>query len=577
MTHIELGIDPQIIYSDESGVGDGPDVSPVFGPIESNGELNKILDDQLTAYLDQRLRVQEMQGYPEHAINDERRFLEERYSDIFRERNSRGDEAASPEAKHAIEIISELFGNQIHGISCIDSRVMRTIAYGLPLRTGIFTRVEAGDVADFVQGQGEELVLMKGSYFETAIKQAFDTSDTPIEVIDSHIECAARKRDEKERTGVEQPDKGLFADVVRKKRMVKSIGDHVDEAHPGRHALLIQTSFNPENGYMYMGLEKDESMSFAKDHAQDEARKGKKSVKHAKPYFTNHVLNELAENGSILHSEDIANDPEIQAMFDANLVDDLDWETNYAFGMEKFWGNIDSMVRDGLLDMVMDRVNSVYPDDPEDINRARSLLLIANSFNAYTLTKNFGYWPYKDHNENCVVFAEKVPAPLKKNRAFAVFSKAREELPSGAKTAIGIIRQNREGERIKDITKTYPDIPSYIAAPVPATLEVAVKHQDIDWDSVRAIDWSELPEDWRTMPDNAFETYIINHGGEMAPLVVTHALKLLRDKMAILYDPRNKSSEPMLEGQIEVLPVLVDDHWRIQAIIPLIYNGFANN
>jgi hypothetical protein len=234
-------------------------------PIEVSGllpqeRLRLQLDQQVDTFLDVRRTVQkdhEKRGDREHQ------FLRRTFKQIIVERNERANDLASPQVQEAIEKVHNLLPFTTYGITCIDSRVMRTIMYGLPLGPGGFMRVPAGDPQEFAHAQGGGLVLRDKSYLSNALNSAFKNDNDIVELLDSHTGCAARGQKTK-RTRKDLGDQGLYQDVLRKKQMASALQEHVNGFYDNKSLFPIQTSFDPHTGYLYMGLEKESVLEQAK-------------------------------------------------------------------------------------------------------------------------------------------------------------------------------------------------------------------------------------------------------------------------------------------------------------------------
>jgi hypothetical protein len=255
---------------------------------------------------------------------------------------------------------------------------------------------------------------------------------------------------------------------------------------------------------------------------------------------------------------------------DERVIDDFDWQDNYRGTLSAFWENMQAMVQDGQLASYIQEhyVRRLFPQASEKELQERAMLLAMNTYNAYNLNLTSAY-PHAVHQESCVVISEGEHGPYREHSAFAIFSKATAQYDENIGLASDLIRGNREEERISDTTNLYvDDKDGFIKAPVPI-IHKAIIREDVDWDAVRAIVSHKnfLPENWRTMTNKEFEEHImeITHNRHLG---VFNALNTLRNEMSVFYDPQGKIDDALFDGEVEILPVLVNKRREIQAIVP---------
>lgn len=512
------------------------------------------LSRQLAHFLDNRSKI-----LHDHAPNGDydRRgdeFVRKMYMDIVLERNQRAEDFTTDELNEVYDILQELFVLTPYGASCIDSRVMRTIVYGLPLRFGGFSRIPTGDLPEFVPGKGGKLVLHEGN-FSDQLQSAFLRDNKIVQLLDSHLECAARGGLEK-RKGKDPKDEGLYMDVLKKKKIAQAMQDYVDERFPGKVIVPIQTSFNPESGFMYMGLETEEALEAAK-----------------KEGFTHNVLGKLEGRGEIINTESFMEDEVIKGLFEGNRIESFSWVENYRKSTIEFWKNIKKMHDNGATKHIVDSyLSKIYSDVPDDELNERAVFLLANAYNANLLTdcgkKKF---PYREHEESCVVISEGENGPYGKNPSFSVYSGLEDHLVDGVLLSAGIIRTNREKGRIEDYTAIYKNKEEYLQAPVPMVLKAIIR-EEVDWKTISKIDWSDMPEDWSEMTDHQFKRYISQKYTSI-PLPVFDAINFLRNKMKKIYQD-SEASEQIFGGNIAIMPMLVDANRRLWSIVPFVSSGY---
>lgn len=557
--------------------------SHVFDVIRPLEHVDTRIGQQIDDYLVLRNQVQETHGFP--RSDQERRFLHTMVKDIVDERNARASDLASEEVQEAEAIANNIFPLPIYGFLCIDSRVTATTMYGL-VAAGRITRVPMGDVFEFEQSENEGLVLRENASFDALLEQAFSQDDVITQNLDSHHECAAREREEKNDKGAEPNDHGLYQDVLRKRRISTAMIEHVSENFPGKTVMPIQTSFDPHTGAMDMGLELDEPLR------QAEERGG----------FDQELLGELRGSGEVINTRNIARDPQVRELFMNRIIPDLDWGSHdqYRNSQNLFWRNVADMKEEGLIEVVKEHVRRLYSDRTELEIEQRSVMVAVNAYNRFLL--NYGKrYPYSEHKESCVVISEGGKGPFGKNSSFSV-SRASNELSGNILLAAGIVRDNREKGRIIDYTQSYGDTIQYRCAPVPAILEVVIRNDEQgDWEKADLIDWSDMPKNWDQMNAAEFFSYlnvkgivsedVMNvvslkeqwHDAEffrylrrlkipVSPLAL--GMNILREDMIRVYSPQYRLHRFVIGGQIEVLPVVSDRHRKIKAIPPFIHTGY---
>lgn len=543
----------------ESSVGQGGPVllaKAEIYRIQGEMELSEPqLSKQLNGFLSRRTGI-----LKEYAVNGQYDelgddFVHRMYMDVILERNQRAKDFTTEEMGEVYDILAEIFELPPYGAACIDSRVMRTIICGLPLRFGGFSRIPAGDLPEFVPGKGGQFVLRQGS-FSDQLSSAFAKDDKISQILDSHLECAARGGLEA-RKGKNPKDGGLYEDVSKKKRIAEAMMAYVSAELQGKSVIPIQTSFNPESGFLYMGLETDSAIEAAK-----------------KEGFTENVLGKLEGRGEIIHTEAFLDEEVIGAKFRENEIPNFSWEDNYRDSTVQFWKNVKKMIDEGLRDHVIEKyVKRVYPDASEVECKQRAVLLLGNAFNAFLLTEGGKkHFPYSEHKESCIVISEGENGPYGKNPSFSVYSGLGDDLAESVILAEGIVRENRQKERIDDYTKIYKTKEDYLQAPVPILLKAIVR-EDVDWKRVSEVDWSDMPENWTEMNDHQFKRYVMGKYKSI-PLPVFDAINFLRNKMIRLYKD-NEASEQLFGGNIAVVPMLVDADRRLWSIVPFISSGYS--
>ena len=206
-------------------------------------------------------------------------------------RNHRLDEISSAEVQEAIRTKTALFPYGVPRLLlCLDGRVLSKLFAGLH---GNALRMPAGDSSEFRPcRQGKGLFLAEGQITEV-INEVFKHQNELCEIFDSHVGCAARKLVAEEKRGGTVLDKGLAEDVKRKKDMAEALQNYVEKKYLGQKKIVVlQTSFDPHSGYMYMGLEKADCL-------ENDARVKEEG-------YTEKVLADLVQEGKIIYAKELA-------------------------------------------------------------------------------------------------------------------------------------------------------------------------------------------------------------------------------------------------------------------------------
>lgn len=487
-------------------------------------------------------------------------FLKETFVEMIAERNKRAEDLDSSEVHEAIGIVNRLLPYFTYGVLCMDGRVNRTLMFGIPIGSkGGFIRLPAGDPQEFAPAEKGGVMLRPNSYFANVLDKAAPEDVEIVEVLDSHVGCAARNRIEEPKSQ-DRGDKGLLQDVKRKKKIATALLGRSEKTIP------VQTSFDPTHGYLYMGLEKDAVL------AQAEKADG----------FTPKLLEDLADQDEILYTGNIVHDPQIQKLFEEHQIDQFDWESNYRNTTVSFWRNIDRMVTNNHLAEYLQKtyIKEIFPGMNEKELQERSILVLANAYNAYHLNKD-GQYPHAEHKESCIVISEEESGPLGKSPSFALFSDATDMYDENLRLAEGLIRSNRKEGRVKDHTGQYSNEDTesdFARAPVPVLHQTIIREEGTDWDHVRAIvsDEGAIPKDWYKINSKQFQDHLRKIDPFM-PLSTYNALDALRREMSAIYDPEGNTDEALFDGSLEIVPVLVDSKRRVQAIVPFIHFGHVQN
>ena len=544
------------------------------------------LQNQTKSFL-QRLQLHRTDGslrFTQEKIS----FLDSFITSFAKTRNKRSDEVDTPEYGEALEHINsaELFPYSTFAVDCIDGRVLPILVGGFIAKFGGVLRLPAAQPKEFIINQAGEPTLRKNSNFANRLKDIFAKQDsdkkgedTIIQILDSHLGCAAR-----EAMSPGHTDKGLWVDIQEKRRMAKAMKRHVTKDHPNKRILPIQVSFDPAGGDLYMGLERDEVFL---------------PVQADESYYSDKTqLLALAKNDKILSSKTISwrlaslgSNDEKKLFNNFEFEPKFDWRNEYVNSARQFWGYMGQMVHHKVLEkLIYPQMEAVYKDelkmmDPGEI-KTRGLILLANAFSYYLHNRdeqgnlpNIGevenkYYEHHTHRERCVTITEGGFAPFPADvddqtgqnmDAFVVYSKDLDSLASNVLTAAQIVQANRREKRINDD----------VHMPVPVLLKEMVRNElnDDQWKRLELFDFSDLSENWIHWDINLLDNYMVKKQGIMSHSPITMVVWELMQKMQILYNGKNGLNTLLTDGDLVIVPVIADQDRRLRKIIPFTRNG----
>lgn len=485
---------------------------------------------------------------------DPRKTVYELFRRFLIERDARALAMQNPSVIAAREIFNRLFRCPVCGRLCVDGRFGPAVKWGIPGRSGKFQRTPGGDDPEFVHREDGGLRLLENSDFALRLERLFTEVDEAAEVFDSHLFCAWREGEENE-AGEEPADHGLYTDVIRKAGMGKATIDHVLKYHPGKRIIIIQFSYDPRNGFGFMGLE----TAFALAEAE-------------KTGYRADVLGRLAQDGKIISTKLLADEKLFSETFKKHGPVHFDLVNNYPDSILGFWQAMDAM-KDILIPEITKKLSAIYPNLRENGNEmhTRAMLVLANAFSGYLNTQE-GF-KYDEHTEEIVVATEREHGPFAM-MSFSVHSLDLVHLAEYVVFAAGIVRKNRKTKRIKGDPKD----------PVPVVIQEIVRARPSElseeaWEAAGKLDYEKLvasfPTWWRG--DQQTEAAFNARVAEIYPSLpgsILVAINELRKKMASLFDPRSKSAKHLTKGSLVVLPTIADGDRRTRLVIPFILKGY---
>lgn len=537
-------------------------------------------------HLDTKLRDQlgDFLRAKDHLPIPTQNFIKKFFSDFLISRNKRGSEIEDQRYVDFIKWAESLFPYKVYGVGCIDGRVLPVLLGGFVAQFGGFLRIPAGELKEFVDNQQNDEIaeLRPYSNFHERLIDAFKDKRRISQILDSHIECAARNKEEKEKLKIDTdlPDHGLLQDVKRKKRIAKGMKKFVNEYFNGKEILPIQQSFNIENGFLYMGLETDDALAV-----------GNKNGSYDKK-----TINQLVKNNKIISTEELTK--QLGKVFQ-NVKFEPNWENDYVKTAINFWKNIAILKKNkGVTKVIRDKLIQIYPE-LEDKARAdeleqRVMILLANSYNAYYLNR-VGY-KYSKHREECVVVSELGYSPFNIH-SFSVHILDEENIDGWVELAHGLVLKNRKAldrvvkhsdqkERIVPrVTNRYSDIAglNYENAPVPVAVQHMIRLENKAerkkfFTLLRELDLNRLTDNqWLDIEkDSDFETYLKTISIDLSKpkyfRVRQELVKLRKYVRALYLDP--EIGLLLKNNQMIILPMMIDQFRKTQAIIPYVANNF---
>lgn len=556
--------------------------------------LKRSIDLTIGLYGDYNQKLPDELQRPESDFT----FLSNFYRSFITDRNRRAEEVTSEEHAKNVELANSILPMTTLAVLCMDGRVKMVHTNGFTADIGSAIRTPGGLLNEFIRIDGK-LTLDPESNFGTLLFDALTKSDNVAEVFDSHYGCAARTGEEAA-TGNFPSDAGLLRDILHKKEMIQTTREMLSgrKVTTGKNIALIQTTFNPVTGYMYMGLERDESLNTARDHARESAIGSGKNPDRAAKYaqYTKDVLQELILQRKIISTGALISDPKIKSAFD-NHAFPINRQKEYIKSEVKFWEEIAGL-KEELAPYLSEMVLNLYPHLAENTEAAqkelqeRTILLLTNAFNTYLHNPKHNeveylkmddhnyekqdHYPYGIHNEEGVKVSEGGHPPYD-IPMFVVYSGDIENLSEGIELASGLVRKNRLDGRIADRSGNYTDPEEFAAVPVPVIMQEIIrgnngtKITDTEWSKLEQADWSDMPKNWEAMSHDLFDKYLLKKG--ISSHLIIKGVQNVRKKMARIYDPSQESSSHLRDLYKTAIPIICDQQRKTHTIIPFIKVG----
>lgn len=501
-------------------------------------------------------------------------FLEDFFVQFIKDRNKRADEVSSLEYKKVKKIANAQFPSITLWNLCMDGRVLAVLMNGASAGVGSSVRVPGGLLREFVYGENGNIFLLENSNYAFILNRALKKFGTKkiFEIYDSHIGCAARKAEEMAH-GKLPNDAGLLQDVIYKKQMANATVNFVKEHLNSDFSVIpIQTSFDPHNGFMYMGLETEKALSYAKKGGNE---------------YTDELLKKLVEKKIIISTEDLIKKIGLNILF-SKYSFMLDWKSQYLQSSKQFWITI-SKIKSESLPLIKKELLVIYPHlsskriEAQDELTERAMLILTNAYSGFLnnnmqqekkVGQHYSY-PFGVHREEGVKVSEGGYPPYDISM-FVVFSLDNDNLPANIELAATLVRNNRREGRVLDRSKTYSSQQEFAEAPVPVVIQEIVREkiEDREWEKLSQIDWGDLPGDWDTLSTKKFFEYLQKKAN--MPISVANAINSLRERMMVLYNPQQPTSGHLVQNFKIALPLIVGSNRRNFFVVPFLKLGFQS-
>ncbi len=492
-------------------------------------------------------------------------FLEFIYLGFYASRDERPVQLTSREVLDAITIKERLMEGRPFFCNCSDGRCLTKLMWGFHGQT---LRYPAGESKEFRWDSKRKRIYLPNEsqlakeLHKTAADLVAHSLKVLIEVFDSHRHCVARKSEEEDRYCKPLEDYGFYYDLLKKVELSEALKLFFYE-HYGEHIQLsaLHTSFDPETGRAYMGLE---------NHLSEEWI--------AKNGITDGVLRQLIADDSVLSTSELLGDQIVLKALQKNEFE-LDYEYNYSASTWRFWQGISCMM-DTTHAHITRRVRKLYPHSSEIDVQRRSVLLLANTYTSYLLSLRFGdVYPYAEHTESIIAksVTEKGPYRI----AHAASLDPTNPYPSTAlKFFADLIRSNRKRGHMSDpekdmVTQLFESFSAFVDAPVPMVAFRRVPSMDLPaLQALQETDWSDLVcEPWLKWNMDDVERYLLQKISGKIHYISSFTLRAvweLCEKAQELYRYGLPSTEALLEGRIVNAPTLAGPQRETIAIFPFI-------
>lgn len=474
-------------------------------------------------------------------------------------RNSRVADLDSEEVLSSIKLKEKFFPLQTpYCVLCVDGRILQKLIACLHGKA--FT-VPAGDAkSDFLPKRNKEELFLADGPFSEMLQEAYQKQNGVINIIlDSHLHCAAGKISAEDHHCGEVSDEGLFDDVVKKAKMKQAILEYCRRELPDAKVSIFQIAFNPEDGYLFAGLEKCLNSGD----------------------FTKETINNLAEKNLLISTAKASEN--FEELFQNNFFE-CDYRSDYRNSTLNFWKNFEKM-SEKLLPFFEKEVKEILSFSDEKEIKQFATVLAANCYNGYLHNHQADGskkdYPYSVHKESVITVTFSEKGPFERVESFFVYP-GNKMILDGIGLGRNLIIKNRAKNNmssleIEMVKKIFGEnIGDYQKAPVPAIFfqRTAKEISEEEKKKLQGLDWTDLADQsWYYWSDEEMFSYLQSKWSNI-PLNIGNAINSLR-KMAIsIYEPGQSATSYLLNGSIIPFWFLSGPDREIIIPLPFLMNGY---
>lgn len=506
--------------------------------------------------------------YPGHMTQDCALFLTEQMAAYLHTRNTRAVDVSSPEAQEAASIEAALYPKSPPRIlNCVDGRVHPGLVAGMhspPIR------VPAGNSSEFLPMQDGSTLFLRQGMLARELNGWLSKTGRGFIVLDSHLYCAKREHDVRDEGGRDAQDGGLLRDVLRKREMSVALLNYVLSHTPRTKLSCFQVSFNPETGFAYCGLERNEAIF------DSQAQKFG---------FIQPVLERLASDGVILSTKLwVEKNEKLRALLEAHAFD-LDYEKEFRQSTLMFWRNFAQMYQK-LIGFAREKVRGICWDADEETVTERATFLLANAYTGFLLNKKEGGNPYKQHKESVIVVSSGDRGPYDQVHAFGV-SPYHPDISGSIQFLRFQVLSNRRNRMTTPseqhlAQRHFVRISDYLACPVPVVFmeKLPVDIGKENEEAIRTLPWTEIVlDDWPYVSQGVFRDrlrfYLKDKGACDQMEVILECIDTLRLKAFEMVKPEMPAAADFIQGKILPLWILRSQNNEALALIPFFLLGYS--
>lgn len=501
------------------------------------------------------------------------RYLQFLMQEFVATRNARVGDLDSKKMQDARLLMERVLGFPLGTLLpclCIDGRVLVETVFGF---SGASFRTPAADISDALRMKDGMLYLAEGD-FTREIRNRVEVYGKAVVVFDSHNYCAAKGEEEKLAFGVPALDGGLLSDVKRKKDIALAIRDFADRVYGDvgdEKVLVIQTSFDVEHGFLFMGLDQEQSLS---------------DRRVTQTGFTGTILEALARERKVLSTALFSENGGI--LFDLcerakSRIEMIDFRRDYDESMYRFWMYVADVWEESLprIQAELKRVFSDIVVDSDEF-RLRMLILLSNTILG-SLLNSGGSYPYAQHQEGVVVVTKFARGPYGTASPFPVsgYSNGGVAMLSFVVSfAASIIRGNRSGGRFPDGERVFietcfgSDVPAFVKSPVPVFISERVREnvpEDVV-DALSTLEWEGVL--WADMSSDELSRFLRDNIPHISEGVI-ESIKNVRARALELYRPGLPATSHFLSGQLALVSSVRTESGKVIAVFPFLLNGYS--